>query len=113
MPMPQPFDGWTKDDFISRIDEMQRMNYSLYKDNKRLDEAYKLNENDVPRPKNERGAGRKPRLTKQIYSHIIFYHKKGHSIRQIIHCLENLQGIRLSVGLVHKAISLPSGEGLE
>ena len=100
MPMPEPFEGWTKQDFINEIDRLQRMNYSLYKDIKHIESDYQLQNNQVlPKPANERGAGRKPILSDNSIKLIKLYREKGESIRTIARWLN------ISVGTVHKVIS--------
>ncbi|MCL2189878.1 MAG: Lar family restriction alleviation protein [Defluviitaleaceae bacterium] len=65
----------------------------------------------VHKSKNEQvisRAGRKPKVTRKIYSDIMRWHEKGFSVRQIIYYLDVFEGVKLSVGLVHKTIHAPA-----
>ena len=107
LPLPnlQPFDGWNKQELISRIDELQDMNYNQYKENKRLCKEL-LEAQSIPTSKptititNQRGAGRKPILKEPLISNIRHSRTKGLSVREIA------KEYNISLGTVCKAISI-------
>jgi hypothetical protein len=102
--MNEPFSGWEKQDFIKRIDELQDMNYGLYKEVMAYERSTVHNLIIEQIVKNPRGAGRKPILTNELREQIMFYHQQGVSIRMIIHYINVFHKKKLSIGLVHKAV---------
>jgi len=53
-------------------------------------------------------AGRKTIITRRLYHDVMMHHKNNTSIRNIIHIISAFNGIRLSVGTVHKIINMPA-----
>ena len=74
--------------------------YNLKKENKELkEELQKLKVNSVQKIKNERGAGRKSKITDDIIAIVTMLRLQGKSIRAIA------KEVELSVGTVQKIIS--------
>ena len=88
--------GWTKAQLLDELERLQEL----------VDKLGHLSEDVVQKTKNERGAGRKPILTKALLADVKNMKAAGLSFREIS------KSLGISLGLVHKAYHLPDGQGL-
>jgi len=99
---------WLKSELLQeaiRLEKMvQRQASEIESLRAELELAQKINNERQVRPRNERGAGRKPRLTREMYGDIMCRRNGGDSYRQIA------KSLGVSVGLVGKACNMSETE---
>jgi len=91
--MADIFKGWLKPDFIREIKRLENV----------IDEL-KSEKDNVQKLKNERGAGRKPKLTRELHTDIVNRINGGENYRYIA------KRLKISVGLVGKAKNMNDDE---
>lgn len=116
--MEDRYKGWMKHDFVDEVIKLKGMldEQEIELETLRAEREYvqklkdelqeKLSEEHWKPKKNERGAGRKPMLTRELYADIMRQKDAGNSYRQIA------KSLGVSVGLVGKACNM-SGVAVE
>ena len=89
------FADWTREELISEIEKLyaEKENFQILKN----EHQRKISEGYQTPIKNERGAGRKPKITPGITETVRGYRAEGMTYREIA------EKTGLSLGLVHKA----------
>jgi len=89
--MKEKYHGWLKPDFINEIERLNKIINELQK--------------KTQKPKNERGAGRKSKLTRELHTDIMNHIKHGEDSYRAI-----AKALKISVGLVGKAKNMTDNE---
>lgn len=100
--MSKTYESWKKVDLINECHRLHKLIDEQIKELEQL-KMYKAMaaESYWATPKNERGAGRKPKLTRELQDEIKRMRETGETLRQIA------KSLGVSTGLVHKALKLP------
>ena len=88
------YKGWTKGQLVEELERLQEIVDRLG------------GEDVVHKSKNERGAGRKPTITRELVADVKAMKAAGESFRTIS------RSLGMSLGLVHKAYHLTDGQVL-